>query len=86
MVGGVCAGTSVTTSDKQAYAMGYCARHDADGDAQTIVWHMAPGAEKGEWKSIDGTGKYAGKKDSGWFQGVYGDGKISMVLWGGTCH
>src|SRR5215471_17318645 len=36
--------------------------------------HQAPGADKGEWKSTGGTGKFAGKGGSGWFQTVLMDG------------
>jgi len=66
--------------------MGYCARHDKDGDTQSISFHQAPGADKGEWKSTEGTGKFAGMVGSGWFQNVLMDGKNSVVKWGGDCH
>jgi hypothetical protein len=51
-----------------------------------ISFHQAPGAEKGEWKSTGGTGKFAGKEGSGWFQNVLMDGKNSVVKWGGDCR
>ena len=66
-------------------SMGYCARRDKDGDTQSISWHSAPGADKGVWKSTGGSGKFAGKQDSGWFQGTVSDGKMSVSKWGGTC-
>ena len=65
--------------------MGYCARRDKDGDTQSISWHSAPGADKGVWKATGGSGKFAGRQDSGWFQNAVSDGKMSVSKWGGTC-
>ena len=86
MVTGECSGTVLQTPDGKTQMQGFCARHDKDGDAQSIAFGMPPGADKIEWKSIGGTGKYAGKQDSGWAQNVLTDGKISVVKWGGDCH
>ena len=82
---GECSGVILATPDGKTQSMGYCARRDKDGDTQSISWHSAPGADKGTWKSTGGTGKYAGKQDSGWFQGLVADGKMSVTKWGGTC-
>jgi len=83
---GECSGVILATPDGKTQSMGYCARRDKDGDTQSISWHAAPGADKGMWKSTGGSGKYAGKQDSGWFQNVVADGKMSVTKWGGTCH
>jgi hypothetical protein len=86
LVEGECAGTALVGEDGKAQSTGYCARKDKEGDTQSISWHQAPGADKGEWKWTGGTGKFAGKHDSGWFQNVLEDGKVSVVKWGGDCH
>jgi hypothetical protein len=83
---GECSFIILQTEDGKTQVTGYCARHDKDGDTQSVSIRQAPGADKGEWKSTGGTGKYAGKQDSGWFQNVLADGKISVVKWGGDCH
>jgi hypothetical protein len=82
---GQCSGSALMTPDGKVSAMGYCARRDKDGDTQSIDWHLAPGAEKGSWRSTGGTGKFAGRTDSGWFQDVRSDGKMAVAEWGGTC-
>ena len=83
---GECSGITLTTPDGKTQSMGYCARRDKDGDTQSIAWHSAPGAEKGVWKATGGSGKFAGKQDSGWFQFARGDGKMAVTNWGGTCQ
>jgi hypothetical protein len=86
-VSGVCAGVLVTTSDGKLQGMGYCSRHDGEGDTQAISWHLGPGEERGVWKSIAGTGKFAGKdRNGGWFKAGFADGKVNMTLWGGHCE
>ena len=83
---GECSGTYLTTPDGKTQGMGYCARRDKDGDTNSISWHLAPGAVKGTWKSTGGTGKFAGKQNSGWFQGAWADGAMSASKWGGKCQ
>jgi hypothetical protein len=83
---GQCSGTALATPDGKVRSSGHCARHDKDGHTQSIEWAQAPGAEKGMWKSTGGTGKFAGKTDSGWFQNVRSDGKIGISKWGGNCR
>ena len=47
---------------------------------------IKPGTEIGTWRASGGSGKFASKnKDSGWFQGVVIDGKMSVTRWGGNC-
>jgi hypothetical protein len=82
LVAGECASTMLQTEDGKAQSMGYCSRRDKDGDTQSIAFHFAPGVDKGEWKSIGGTGKFAGKQGSGWAQAVL----VFVVKWGGDCH
>jgi hypothetical protein len=86
LVVGECAGTMLQTPDGKTQSAGYCARHDKAGDTQSVAWRQAPGDDKGAWKSTGGTGKYAGKQDSGWFQDVYADAKVIVSKWGGDCH
>ena len=83
---GQCSGTALATPDGKARSAGHCARRDKDGHLQSIEWSQAPGADKGMWKATGGTGKFAGKTDSGWFQNVRSDGKIGMTKWGGNCR
>ena len=82
---GECSGTALATPDGKVRSSGHCARRDKDGDTQSIEWSQGPGAEKGMWKSTGGTGKFAGKTDSGWFQNVRSDGKMAVTKWGGNC-
>ena len=86
LVAGECASTMLQTEEGKTQSAGYRARRDKDGDTQTIAFHFAPGADKGEWKSTGGTGKFAGKQGSGWAQPVLADGKVVVVQWGGDCH
>src|SRR5207248_2442168 len=79
MLADECSGVAQQTEDGKTQSMGYCARRDKDGDTHSIAFRQAAGAEKGEWKSTGGTGKFAGKQDSGWFQNVLTDGKISVI-------
>jgi hypothetical protein len=82
---GQCSGTTLATPDGKARTNGHCARHDKDGDTYSIKWSQEPGADKGMWESTGGTGKFAGKTNSGWAQTVRSDGKMAAVQWGGNC-
>jgi hypothetical protein len=82
---GECSGTTLATPDGKVRHSGYCLRRDKDGDTQSIEWSQGPGAERGMWKATGGTGKFAGKTDSGWFQELRADGKMILTKWGGTC-
>ena len=42
LVGGECAGTVLQTEDGKTQQMGYCARHDKDGDTHSIVFKLTP--------------------------------------------
>lgn len=83
---GECSGAALSTPDGKVRVSGYCARRDKDGDTQSIEFSQAAGADKGVWKSTAGTGKFAGKSHSGWFQDVRTDGKMAIAKWGGNCR
>jgi hypothetical protein len=83
---GECSGTILSTPDGKTQSMGYCARLDKDGDTVSISWHQGPGADKGVWKSTGGSGKFAGRRDSGWYQAVMANGAMSSTKWGGNCR
>ena len=86
MTTGECFGTVLGTPDGKAHMNGHCARRDKDGDTQSIEFVQLPGADKGSWKAAGGSGKFAGKSDSGWFQNVRTDGKMGVTKWGGNCR
>ena len=85
LVIGQCSATILATEDGKTQSSGFCARHDKDGDTQAISTRQAAGADKIEWKSTGGTGKYAGRQDSGWAQPLYGEDNIIITKWGGDC-
>ena len=82
---GECSGTLVTANGTTT-GSGHCARRDTSGDSYSLEWAIAPGAERGTWKAVAGTGKFSRRTDSGWFQNVARDGKMSASKWGGTCE
>jgi hypothetical protein len=83
---GKCGGYAVTTPDGKTRVVGACARKTKDGDSFSDEWVLEPGAARGTWKMSGGTGVFAGKQWSGWWQSVSDDGKMSTALWGGTCN
>jgi hypothetical protein len=86
MLVGECSATTLITPDGKSQSQGFCARHDADGDVAVISISQAPGADKSEWKSLSGTGKFANRQESGWSQRVLVSGNVFIVKWGGTCQ
>jgi len=86
LVAGECVGIMLQTPDGKPQLEGYCVRHDKAGDTFSTAWSQAPGADKGEWRATGGTGKYAGKQDSGWWQVLYADANVVVSKWGGDCH
>ncbi len=82
---GECSGYMMTTPDGKNQLAGACIRKTADGSSFDEVWELAPGADRGTWKTVNGTGKLAGKKSSGWWQTQYFEGKLVFGIWGGTC-
>jgi len=84
-VGG-CGGYVLTTPDgksKLAYA---CARKNKDGDSWSDAGTLEPGATRGSWTQTGGTGVFAGKSDSGWWQPIVDDGKVTSGIWEGNCQ
>ena len=83
---GKCGGYSLTTPDGRTRVVGSCTRKTKNGDTWSDEWTLEPGAQRGTWKLVGGTGVFAGMKASGWWQGLADDGKLSLVAWGGDCH
>ena len=83
---GKCGGYAITTPDGKTRVVGVCARKTKDGDSWSDEWVMEPGAQRGSWKLTGGTGVFAGKKWSGWWEPVMDDGKMFMGNWGGNCN
>jgi hypothetical protein len=86
LAAGECSGALTTTPDGKTQGQGYCMRKDRDGDVYNEQWNLAPGAEKGSWKLVGGSGKYAGISGSGWWQVIMSEGKMAAVQWVGTCR
>ena len=82
---GDCVGTAITAGSKTD-ASGLCTRKDKDGDLYSYEWAMPAGADKGTWKFVSGTGKYASAKYSGWWQQTVAEGKVAGGIWGGNCR
>ena len=72
--------------DGKVRVAGICTRKMNDGASESDVFSLEPGAERGTWKQVAGTGALAGKSYSGWWQSVISDGKAEMGIWGGNCN
>jgi hypothetical protein len=83
---GLCGGYALTTPDGQTRVGYACAREGANGDSWSDYGGIEPGADRGKWIQVGGTGALAGKKNTGWFQWVAGDGSLNTGKWGGTCQ
>ena len=83
---GECGGYILTTPDGKVRVSGICTRKMNDGASESDVFSLEPGAERGVWKQVAGTGVFAGKNYSGWWQSVISDGKAEMGIWGGNCN
>lgn len=83
---GECGGYALATPDGKVRVSGICTRKMNDGASESDVFAMEPGAERGTWKQIAGTGVLADKHYSGWWKSVISDGKAEMGIWGGTCN
>ena len=83
---GECGGYALTTPDGKVRVAGICIRRMNDGASESDVFSLEPGAERGTWKQVGGTGALAGKSYSGWWQSVISDGKAEMGIWGGNCN
>lgn len=85
LVIGECSGTFLSTGEGKSRGQGYCLRKHKDGDAYSVEWAMAPGADKGTWRVTGGTGKFAKSSASGWWQSSAASGKMFATRWGGNC-
>ena len=84
---GECAGTLITLPDGKSTGQGHCARKDPEGNSYSLEWAIAAGAEKGTWKFISGTGKFAGVAGSGWWMfGKSVEDGSAINRWGGECN
>ena len=81
---GECYGSWLATSDGKSRGAGFCAFKDKDGDTEYVQWEA--NATEGTWKDVGGTGKWAGKRNSGWTKVVARDDKRTLLRWGGTCE
>src|ERR1700704_5654371 len=78
--------SSPFTAAYKTDASGRCTRKDKDGDLYSYEWMMPASGEKGSWKFVSGTGKYANAKWSGWWQQTMAEGKAAGGIWGGNCR
>lgn len=87
MVGtGQCGGYVLTTPDGKT-RLGYaCVRKNKDGDSWSDSGGIEPGADRGTWTQTGGTGALAGKINSGTWQAVVDDGKVTTGTWTGNCQ
>lgn len=83
---GECGGYALAMPDGKVRLVGVCARKNKDGDSWSDEWSLEPGAQRGVWKQSGGTGVFAGKTNSGWWQPIVDDGKTTMGNWGGNCQ
>jgi hypothetical protein len=83
---GECGGYTLTMPDGKTVTNGICTRKGKDGDSESDEFSMEPGAERGTWKQVSGTGTYAGKNNSGWYQPTMSDGTTNIGKWGGNCQ
>jgi hypothetical protein len=83
---GECGGYALSMPDGKVRVAGICTRKMNDGASESDIFALEPGAERGTWKQVAGTGSLAGKNYSGWWQSVISDGKAEMGIWGGTCQ
>ncbi|MCC7548609.1 MAG: hypothetical protein IT532_12665 [Burkholderiales bacterium] len=86
LAAGECSGSITATPDGKAQGQGHCMRKDKDGDVYNEQWNLPPGAEKGTWKLVGGSGKYVNMTGSGWWQVTMSQGKTTAVRWVGSCQ
>ena len=82
---GRCGGYSLTLPDGKVKVVGSCVRKTKDGDSWADEFALEPGATRGTWKLVQGTGVFANKNWSGWWEPIVSEGKIDMGKWGGNC-
>jgi hypothetical protein len=82
---GECGGYALAMPDGKVKVVGICARKMKDGASETDEFSLEPGAERGVWKQVAGTGALGDKHYAGWWQSVISDGKTETGIWGGNC-
>jgi len=83
---GYCVNNMLTFPDGKMRLTYTCIEKDKDGDSWTHSGGLEPGADKGSWTQVAGTGKFANKVGSGgWWQGTIIEEKVLTGVWGGTC-
>ena len=87
LVSGECVGHFLITPDGKTAASGSCARKDKDGDVLNEEWIATDGTgNKGTWKLVGGTGKFAGAKGAAQWEFSQLQGKMAAVRWVGNCQ
>jgi hypothetical protein len=76
---GRCGGYALTLPDGKLKMAGVCVRQTKDGDSWADEWAMEPGATRGTWKLVQGTGAFANKNWSGWWEPIVSEGKSVWV-------
>ncbi len=86
MSSGPCIAVFSVLPDGGFKAAGNCSYTDGDGDFHSDRWWQEPGANRGRWETIHGSGKFAATVgDSGWYETVMENGLASVGRWGGEC-
>ena len=82
---GQCTGYALTTPDGKTRMAGVCGRKSKDG-SWSDTWALEPGADRGTGKLAGGTGAFAGKSGSGWWQDITSENGVTVGKWGGNCN
>jgi hypothetical protein len=83
---GVSSGYTLAMPDGKTMTSGISTRKTSTGDSESDVWSITSGDKRGTWKIVAGTGAFAGKNNSGWFDPPFSDGTVSVGNWGGNCQ
>lgn len=83
---GECNGTFFNYANGSSEGQGYCLRKDKDGDTYWLRWAIEPGAKRGTFQTIGGTGKFAKISNKGWWELAAAQGKFFATKWGGDCN
>ncbi len=87
LASGECVGSFLNTPDGKTQGSGSCARKDKDGDVLNEEWVTTGGTgDKGTWKNVGGTGKYATAAGTGQWEYTQLQGKMAAVRWVGNCQ
>lgn len=87
LISGECIGQFLTAPDGKTVASGSCARSDKSGDVLYEEWVATDGVgNKGTWKLLGGTGKFANAKGTAQWEFTQLHGKTAAVRWNGNCQ